>query len=185
MCDLEDYIVVVEDILPNDLCDSILAEYKDSLEWSLASVAGGNRPDIRSASSIFLSEEGSWGINPSVRTKLDAEIQECSKTLLRKYAGMFNHVACSTDSGYELLRYEVGGKYTEHVDHFLHSPRTVSCSMSINDGFEGGEFAFFGGRLKVKAPKGGAVMFPSNFMYPHQIIPVTKGVRYSIITWFL
>ena len=28
------------------------------------------------------------------------------------------------------------------------------------------------------------VMFPSTFMYPHEVMPVTKGTRYSIITWF-
>ncbi len=30
----------------------------------------------------------------------------------------------------------------------------------------------------------GREYFPSNFMYPHGIRPVTQGVRYSIVTWF-
>jgi predicted 2-oxoglutarate/Fe(II)-dependent dioxygenase YbiX len=55
----------------------------------------------------------------------------------------------------------------------------------LNDNFEGGEFSFFDEDLRYKIPKGAALMFPSNFMYPHQIMPVTKGVRYSIITWFI
>ena len=36
-----------------------------------------------------------------------------------------------------------------------------------------------------KLEKGDALMFPSNFMYPHEVMPVTKGTRYSIITWFV
>ena len=27
-------------------------------------------------------------------------------------------------------------------------------------------------------------VFPSNFLYPHEIKPVTKGTRYSVIVWF-
>ena len=37
----------------------------------------------------------------------------------------------------------------------------------------------------IKLKKGDAIMFPSNFMYPHEIMPVTQGTRYSIITWFI
>jgi hypothetical protein len=28
-------------------------------------------------------------------------------------------------------------------------------------------------------------MFPSNFLYPHSVLPVTEGTRYSIVTWFI
>ena len=61
----------------------------------------------------------------------------------------------------------------------------MSCSFALNDDYEGGEWGFFDREIIVKAPKGSAVMFPSNFMYPHEIMPVTQGVRYSIITWFV
>jgi predicted 2-oxoglutarate/Fe(II)-dependent dioxygenase YbiX len=61
----------------------------------------------------------------------------------------------------------------------------VSCSFALNDNYEGGEFSFFDGQIKIKLPKGAALLFPSNFMYPHQILPVTNGTRYSIITWFI
>jgi predicted 2-oxoglutarate/Fe(II)-dependent dioxygenase YbiX len=27
-------------------------------------------------------------------------------------------------------------------------------------------------------------LFPSNYLYPHRITPVTQGTRYSIVTWF-
>ena len=28
-------------------------------------------------------------------------------------------------------------------------------------------------------------MFPSSFMYPHEVMPVTKGTRYSLVVWNL
>ncbi len=30
---------------------------------------------------------------------------------------------------------------------------------------------------------GDMIIFPSNFLYPHQVMPVTKGERYSIVSW--
>ena len=56
--------------------------------------------------------------------------------------------------------------------------------MHLNDDYEGGEFAFFDRQLKYKLNKGDVLMFPSTFMYPHEVMPVTQGTRYSIITWF-
>jgi predicted 2-oxoglutarate/Fe(II)-dependent dioxygenase YbiX len=64
-------------------------------------------------------------------------------------------------------------------------PRSVSCSFALNDDYEGGEFAFFDRELKYKLKKGSILLFPSSFMYPHEIMPVTKGTRYSIVTWFI
>lgn len=48
-----------------------------------------------------------------------------------------------------------------------------------------GEFAFFDREIIIKGSKGSIVMFPSNFMFPHEIMPVISGIRYSIITWYV
>jgi len=29
------------------------------------------------------------------------------------------------------------------------------------------------------------LIWPSNFMYPHLVKPVTKGIRYSVVSWAL
>ena len=36
---------------------------------------------------------------------------------------------------------------------------------------------------KIDTRKGDLIIFPSNFLYPHKITPVTKGVRYSYVSW--
>ena len=53
----------------------------------------------------------------------------------------------------------------------------------INDNFKGGEFAFFGGEYKIPKKKGSALIFPSNFCYPHAVLPVSGGDRHAVITW--
>ena len=39
------------------------------------------------------------------------------------------------------------------------------------------------GYKKIDTKKGDLLIFPSNFLYPHEVEPVTKGVRYSYVSW--
>jgi predicted 2-oxoglutarate/Fe(II)-dependent dioxygenase YbiX len=185
MKNINDYIVVFENIVPLDLCDSLLQEYANSSEWVDTSTKGGVRKDIRSATTILMSTDQVIAINENVRRSLDKEVYTSAGLAIQKYNEKFNQAHIEEDSGYELLRYETGQFYTQHTDSFKAAPRAVSCSFGLNDDYEGGEFAFFKREIKIKVPKGAAVMFPSNFMYPHEILPVTKGIRYSIVTWFI
>ena len=87
----------------------------------------------------------------------------------------------------DLLKYDVGGKYNVHTDHYTNSPRHLSIIMNLNNDYEGGDLIFADQKEKeikrLKLGKGSIVFFPSNFMYPHGIQPITKGTRYSIVAW--
>jgi|TARA_A100000171_G_scaffold22840_1_gene21244 predicted 2-oxoglutarate/Fe(II)-dependent dioxygenase YbiX len=87
----------------------------------------------------------------------------------------------------DLLKYNLGGKYEIHTDHYTHSPRHLSIIINLNDTYEGGDLIFTNQQNKeikrLKLDKGSIVFFPSNFMYPHSIQPITKGERYSIVAW--
>ena len=87
----------------------------------------------------------------------------------------------------DLLKYSPGGKYEIHTDYFTNAPRHLSIIMNLNDDYEGGDLIFTDqGEQEVKRlklSKGSIVFFPSNFMYPHSIQPITKGTRYSIVAW--
>jgi len=183
---LKDYIIVLDDVLPHSVCDKILEEYAKTDEWQQTVVGGGEeRLDIRSATTIQISADFVVARNAELRREIDSDVFAGASKAIQAYNANFAHCRIEEDSGYELLRYETGQFYTQHVDSFKARPRAVSCSFALNDDYEGGEFGFFDRELVVKAPKGGAVLFPSNFMYPHEIMPVIKGVRHSIITWFI
>ena len=104
----------------------------------------------------------------------------------------------------QLTRYKKGGFYTFHkdgnCDHlsaydnpenpFLHgNVRKISMSIILNDNFEGGafEFATYGKEEcsveSMEAIGGSVIVFPSAM--EHRIAPVTKGIRYSVVCWFL
>jgi predicted 2-oxoglutarate/Fe(II)-dependent dioxygenase YbiX len=51
----------------------------------------------------------------------------------------------------------------------------------LNDDYEGGEFILID--EKINLSKGDMLVFPSNFMFPHKVEPVTKGTRYTFISW--
>ena len=83
-----------------------------------------------------------------------------------------------------LLRYNVGQRYSIHTDQLRGLDRSLTVIMGLNNDYEGGEIAFFNGTLTMRVGRGDAIAFPSNFMYPHEVCPITKGVRYSAVCWF-
>ena len=87
----------------------------------------------------------------------------------------------------DLLKYNVSGKYDLHIDKATNFNRHLSIIMNLNDDYEGGDLIFTDQKEKeikrLKLGKGSIVFFPSNFMYPHMIEPITKGTRYSIVAW--
>lgn len=86
-------------------------------------------------------------------------------------------------------RYNVGTNMKMHCDH-IHSIfdgsrkgiPTLSVLALLNDDFEGGNFVMFDNK-KVNLSKGDIIIFPSNFMFPHGVTTVTKGTRYSCVSW--
>lgn len=184
MKNIKDYIVVLKNIVPNELCDAILAEYLKSSDWADAPIDLGKLDKTRRNCTGVAMSEPSVIQNNKERARLDAEVFKCAAKCIEEYNKKFKKVNIKEDTGYELLRYNKGQFYIQHVDSSAEEHRLVSCSFHLNDDYEGGEFGFFNREMKIKAGKGDVVMFPSNFMYPHEIMPVTKGTRYSIITWY-
>jgi len=88
----------------------------------------------------------------------------------------------------DALKYETGGHYIYHVDHAANTPRTLSAVLLLNNDYEGGELCFANPidherYLKVDVIPGRLIVWPSNFLYPHAVTPLTKGRRYSIVSW--
>ena len=104
----------------------------------------------------------------------------------------------------QLTRYKKGGFYKFHrdgnCDHlskydnpgnsFMHGHvRKISMSIILNDNFEGGAFEFASYSKEecsitpIEAKVGDLIFFCSGM--EHRVAPVTKGVRYSLVNWFV
>lgn len=174
---LSDYIKIVPNVLTDKQIEFILSKLKPSDLWEPAKISKDGKSffEIRNCDVIGIS------INDSMK-ELDYIIFDAAKFAYCSYG---HPLTIEHDTGYDALRYKEGGFYKTHVDESSKQNRTLSCSFALNDDYEGGDWGFWGDEIKFKAPKGSAVLFPSNFMFPHQIMEVTKGIRYSIVTWFV
>jgi len=183
---LSDYIFTLNNVVPEELCDRILEEYRECSFWTPSSVGNGDiENQIRNCDIINISNNMILQENFDLRKKIDEDFYVCAANVINEYRQIFPEVASEIDTGYDLLRYKEGQFYIQHTDSFKNQQRSVSCSFLLNDDYEGGEFAFFDREIMIKGPKGSIIMFPSNFMFPHEIMPVTSGTRYSIITWYV
>jgi hypothetical protein len=184
---LEDYILHLDSFVSPDLCDKILQEYSSTDLWDYAQTGSGIDIRSRNCSVIGISEPDIINQNQDVRKQLDEELYFAVASALKEYEQNFPYLELEIkeDSGYELLKYEPGGYYIQHTDSFKESPRAISCSINLNDDYEGGQFAFFNREVVYELKKGSIILFPSSFMYPHEVMPVNNGTRYSIITWLV
>ena len=104
----------------------------------------------------------------------------------------------------QITRYKKGGFYSFHRDGngdhlsaynnpqnaFMHGyVRKLSMSVMLNDNFDGGAFEFASYSkgdcviTPIEASSGSVIFFPSSM--EHRVSPVTKGTRYSLVTWFV
>jgi len=86
----------------------------------------------------------------------------------------------------EFLIYKPEGHYKAHVDTFhSHSNETrkLTAIAFLNDDYEGGKFWINtdGNVVYPIQKKGTVLVFPSYMV--HGVEPVTKGIRYSVVTW--
>jgi PKHD-type hydroxylase len=91
------------------------------------------------------------------------------------------------NEGFQFTNYEApSGKYGKHVDKGMNMPvRKLSISIQLTDPeeYEGGELYLYDddkGTFMDKT-QGTLIIFPSYVL--HEVMPVTKGTRNSLVTW--
>jgi PKHD-type hydroxylase len=84
---------------------------------------------------------------------------------------------------------EEEGFYGKHIDMMYKSNGTRKLSLSVqlsnSEDYEGGNLLLHTGEDPLTLPKtrGTGLFFPSYSL--HEVTPVTKGLRYSLVAWFL
>ena len=92
-------------------------------------------------------------------------------------------------SHFHYIKYPTNTGMETHCDHVRHTFDGVQRGIPIlsiigtfNGDYKGGELLFLPD-TKIRLNKGEVVIFPSNFLYPHKLLEITEGVRYSFIVW--
>jgi PKHD-type hydroxylase len=91
------------------------------------------------------------------------------------------------NEGFQFTNYEApSGKYGKHVDRGINmAVRKLSISIQLTnpDEYEGGELYLYQGDKGdlMDKTQGTLIVFPSYIL--HEVMPVTKGERNSLVTW--
>jgi len=184
---LEKYIKVYDNILDHNLCDRVINEYCSTDEWLTSVVGAEGKIDTshRNVKEIHISSPPIVNENYESRHSIDKDLFACASKGIELYNKEFPYCNVEEDQGYKLLKYDKGYFFKEHVDSFKAFPRAVTAIFALNENYDGGHICFFKRNIKLKLKKGSILLFPSNFMYPHEITEIKSGTRYSIVTWFI
>jgi len=173
----------IPDKLSSNFCELLIDTCKGS--FSEHSLVGGPNSKLRKGNTTFGNQ--SW-----VYDALWPCLDEANEA-----AGWNFDITGAED--YQIATYKSGDFYGRHIDSIgthaarWHAPsndalhnkaRKISLSVALNDPseYEGGELDIYQTGI-VSQSKGTMNFFPSYI--PHEVKPVTKGTRYSLVVWFL
>lgn len=95
-----------------------------------------------------------------------------------KISPTFNDKLIASTRNIRILKYEKGQLIKDHVD--VDDKVRASCTLNLNEDYEGGEFRFFNGQVTESFKTGDAMLFPAEPIWIHGTEPITKGTRYCI-----
>ena len=160
--------------IPDEMCDCIVNSIDDTL-YKKGTTGNNNKILARNVNIQFINT--TW-INALF----------CGYI---RYANSLNFHYNLSDEDKELAqisKYSVGEFYGEHRDFGANASltRKLSLTVQLSDevSYEGGDLIFYNGSIKDKAPrgKGSVIVFDSRLF--HEITPVIKGTRYSLVKWY-
>jgi predicted 2-oxoglutarate/Fe(II)-dependent dioxygenase YbiX len=182
---LSEYIKVFPNII-NLNCISTLIKYSNSLEFKKAAI-GHSKVDekIRKVKlhSLLVSSQSLTDVHWN--NFLGFKIVNAMNEYLNNF-NCLQYLKINFLNQLDILKYEEDNYYTFHVDASPTHLRTLSSILFLNNDYKGGDikFKFFNEEEKVIKPTPGMLLvWPSNFMFPHSVEPVTEGIRYSIVAW--
>ena len=184
-------IFVYHDVLPTELdiinrLEEVLNNDRPNYNWQPAYVGYMQRmPEYRDCVDFKFKKTDIERDTSEDSLKLQGIWQDCydrQKLAVEDYCKRFNINNLRYWEAFNYIKYEPGQHFMEHHDHGFSYNCTVSLVAYINDDFEGGELFFRLQGITYKPKAGDVVLFPSNFMYPHQAKVVHSGTKYSLVT---
>ena len=190
--EIKNFIKIYDDVLPLNVLSNLI-RYINTVDFQEAKIVG--------------TENNKHEVNFNIRRTFNYSLEKISNSLsdvhwysllkklfnnmLQKYIND-NHIVdfpINSITDITVLKYEDTGFYTWHTDHCEKIPRTMSCILLLNNDYEGGNLCFRNpdgsGEWEVEVKPNRIIVWPSNFLYPHTVKPITKGKRYSVVAWAL
>ena len=158
--------------------------------------AGRSQP--RQNASVGAGSKGGAAVDTKTRTshiswipfsKMPEMYKDIEKIMKTTNGNHFGFDGMQITEMAQYTEYPSGGFYEWHMDsdiNFAHEPTvrkiSMTCLLSHESEFEGGELQMEKEENKVILKQGQAVFFAS--FIRHRVAPVTRGVRKSLVMWF-
>lgn len=170
----------------------IIAALSGDNGWQRSTVVHENgkevEDNVRTNYSMSLASDSTIS-NPNngyTLARLNRLIGESFSPCVIDYAAHFRiDVNPATSPNYSMLRYSSGQQYVSHMDHGKNTPRRLSGVGYLNGDFEGGGLHFEFLNFTYVPMAGDIVLFPSGTPYYHAALPVTSGIKYSVVNWWV
>ena len=176
---LKDFIFTVDDLLTDEECDVIIEEFGKT-EIYKENCFESNSTEIRESTVDITSLVPNTEVFDLVHNATDHLIYEYSKYLKELDFIWLEGMMCnlSYSHNYRLMKYSEGQSIHDHVDK---GPDIYgSATLSLNDGYEGGQFRFFKGKHNVRTKKRQGMIWPAETYFVHGVAPITEGTRWSV-----
>jgi len=204
---LQNYFYYFQNALTPRFCDDIL-KYGKSQQEQLALTGGqtnkvnqGKPLDEKDILDLKKKRDSNivWLSEPWIYRELHGYVHEANRRAGWNFEWSFSE-AC------QFTKYGPGQHYGAHCDsweapydnpsnpdtHGKIRKLSMTCSLSDPSEYEGGQLQFqfrnqddptITRNCTEILPRGSIVVFPSHVW--HQVLPVTKGIRYSLVVWSL
>tara|TARA_B110000116_G_scaffold201551_1_gene176537 strand:- start:3790 stop:4419 length:630 start_codon:yes stop_codon:yes gene_type:complete len=203
---IEDYLFLKENFLEKDFCDHSIdilskAPWKEhEFDKKSERLDGPLSDEDQVKESSTLDIDSLTNINNMLIgreiEKINTYIMENIPNVLMEYCTSFGYDWLRGWGGFSPVkhnRYLPGQEMKRHWDNvnsiFPGSNQGVITGIPfltvigfLTDDYKGGEM-FLCDDYKINTTKGNILVHPSSFMFPHQILPITEGVRHSYVSW--
>tara|TARA_B100000508_G_C11343804_1_gene220528 strand:+ start:62 stop:649 length:588 start_codon:yes stop_codon:yes gene_type:complete len=190
---MNELIQVIKVLEPNEVDE--LNSHIDTLNFKPNTVFGDNgsnsiTPD-RTSTGATMNDDHE--LIKSFHLKINQALDEYKRRLIdihenfQYYPVPGGYDTHSWREGIQVLQYEKNQEYKFHHDVADYKEkrefyRTISVIVYLTDDFKGGGTLF--PHMRYKPKPGYALIFPSNWCYPHAGEPVIEGIKRIAVTWY-
>ena len=184
---LKDFIHVEKGIIPPNLCDYVVRD-TETRDWEPHTWYSSELDSFTSEETMEIDVQNTTS---DLHLLLTPHLIHAGNEYSKKYTYPSNRTnsILTKIAGLRFNRYSSGQIMRQHHDH-IHSLfdgkekgiPILSFILNLNDDYEGADL-YFWDDYTINLGKGDIVMFPSLFLFPHGVNEVTKGRRYSAVSW--
>ena len=179
------WISQYNDILDKDTC-KMLIDY--DWDWQPSTFSNNKGTAEKSEERVLMDQV--WCVEKDEPYSI---LKKSVIKVMNMYAKEHKRFSCIHHTDFRINKYGVDGFMSKHCDNIHHShgqkygyPQATVLFFLNNDEYEGGELVIGEDeKIKYKPLTGSVFVFPSSFMFPHEVKKVTKGERVSIVSWLM